>query len=301
MHLEKLDLNLLVVIDALLRTSSVTVAAAELNLTQSAVSSALKRARAHFEDEIFFYDGQRMSPTPFGQSIAGIVPEMVTRLRALSRMRATTDLVSLNRQFTVIASDYVAAVFLSTVARRLAQAAPGVSLAVVPFSEDSMDRFNRGKIDFMIGPSFWSEADLNRAALFKDDFKCVVCKSNPLCSTGLTLDGFLNAPHVVTNFFVGHGKSHFENWLDEQNFSIKIAASLPSFVVLPHYISGTENISTIHKRLLNQIVHLKDLASFEPPCDIPPLIEYLTWKDHQEFDVEAMLMREFMLAIATNM
>lgn len=301
MHLEKLDLNLLVVIDALLRTSSVTVAAAELNLTQSAVSSALKRARAHFEDEILFYDGQKMSPTPFGQSIAGIVPEMVMRLRALSRMRATTDLVSLNRQFTVIASDYVAAVFLSTVSKRLSSEAPGVSLAVVPFSEDSMDRFNRGKIDFMIGPSFWTGPDLNRAAMFEDGFKCVVCKSNPVCRTGLTLEAFLNAPHVVTNFFVGHGKSHFENWLDEQNFNIKIAASLPSFVVLPHYISGTANISTIHTRLLKQIQHLEDLVHIEPPCDIPPLTEYLTWKDHQEFDVEARLLRNFMLEIAETM
>ncbi|SOE18414.1 LysR family nod box-dependent transcriptional activator [Hoeflea halophila] len=301
MHLEKLDLNLLVVIDALLRTSSVTVAATELNLTQSAVSSALKRARAHFEDEILFYDGQKMSPTPFGQSIAGIVPEMVIRLRALSRMRATTDLVSLNRQFTVIASDYVAAVFLSSVVQRLSKAAPGVSLAVVPFSEDSMDRFNRGKIDFMIGPSFWSVPDQNRAALFEDGFKCVLCKTNPLCETGLTLDAFLNSPHVLTNFFVGHGKSHFENWLEEQNFLIKVAASLPSFVVLPHYISGTANISTIHKRLLSHVVHLEDLVSFEPPCDIPPLTEHLSWKNHQEFDVEAKLMREFMLEIAKNM
>jgi LysR family transcriptional regulator, nod-box dependent transcriptional activator len=296
-HLEKLDLNLLVVIDALFRTSSVTDAAVELNLTQSAVSSALKRARAHFEDEILFYDGQRMSPTPFGQSIAGIVPEMVTRLRALSRMRAKTELVSLNRQFTVIASDYVAAVCLSAVSKRLALIAPDVSLAVVPFSEASMDRFHRGKIDFMIGPSFWSAADLNRAALFEDGFKCVVCKSNPFSKTGLTLDGFLNAPHVVTNFFVGHGKSHFENWLDEQNFNIKIAASLPSFVVLPHYISGTANISTIHKRLLKQIEHLEDLVHLDPPCEIPPLVEYLTWKDNQDFDVEAILMREFIMDI----
>jgi LysR family transcriptional regulator, nod-box dependent transcriptional activator len=299
-HLEKLDLNLLVVIDALFRTSSVTDAAAELNLTQSAVSSALKRARAHFEDEIFFYDGQRMSPTPFGQSIAGIVPEMVTRLRALSRMRATTDLVSLNRQFTVIASDYVAAVCLSAVSKRLSQVAPDVSLAVVPFSEDSMDRFHRGKIDFMIGPSYWSAASYKRAALFEDGFECIVCKTNPVCKTGLTFEKFQDSPHVVTNFFVGEGKSHFENWLDEQNFDIKIVASLPSFVVLPHYISGTANIATIHKRLLSQIGHLKDLVCFDPPCDIPPLTEYLTWKEHQEFDVEATLMREFMLEIGKS-
>ncbi|MFT6776029.1 MAG: LysR family nod box-dependent transcriptional activator [Paracoccaceae bacterium] len=297
MHLEKLDLNLLVAIDALLRTQSVTAAAAELGLTQSAVSSALNRARAHFEDEILFYDGQRMQPSPFGQSIADIVPEMVMRLRALSRMRAGADLSSLSRQFTVIASDYVAAVFLSAVSKRLSAVAPGVSLSVAPFSEDAMTGFSRGKIDFLIAPPFWREANVRRAPLFRDGFQCLVCKDNPAAKTGLTLESFLAAPHVVTNFHVGDGRSHFENWLAEQGFQIKIAASLPSFVVLPQYIAGTPNIATIHKRLLRQFGRPEDLIPLAPPREVPELTEYLIWKDHQRYDTEAAMLRDVMLEI----
>lgn len=301
MHLEKLDLNLLVAIDALLRTKSVTGAAAELNLTQSAVSSALNRARAHFQDEILYYDGQKMCCSPFGQSIAEIVPELINRLRSLSRMRASAELNTLDRQFTIIASDYVAAVFLSVVSKRLSICAPKVSLAVVPFSEDAMDNFYRGKIDFLVAPDFWVEEKMHRAALFQDGFNCVVCKDNPLAQTGLSLQGYLDSPHVVTNFFVGDGKSHFEKWLKQEGIEIRIAASLPSFVVLPHYISGTQNIATIHKRLLRQLEPISDLVTLAPPKEVPDLTEFLIWKDHHQYDPQATLIREIMLEVGQDL
>lgn len=301
MHLEKLDLNLLVAIDALLRTQSVTAAAAELNLTQSAVSSALNRARAHFQDEIFYYDGQKMCCSPFGQSIAEMVPELINRLRSLARMRASAELHSLERQITVIASDYVAAVFLSVLSKRLSICAPNVSLAVVPFSEDAMGNFHRGKIDFLVGPGFWVDDTLLRAPLFKDGFHCVVCKDNPLAKTGLNFQSYLDAPHVVTNFFVGDGKSHFENWLMQEGIHIRIVASLPSFVVLPHYISGTPNIATIHNRLLKQLGGLDDLVSLAPPREVPDLTEYLIWKDYHQYDPQAALIREIMIEIGKEL
>lgn len=301
MHLEKLDLNLLVVIDALLRTESVTTAATELSLTQSAVSSALNRARAHFQDELFFYDGQKMRPTPFGQSIADIVPQLVTRLRNFSRMRAISDLSSIRRQFSVIASDYVAAVFLSAVSKRLAIAAPNVSLAVVPFSDEALANFRRGKIDFIIAPEFWIQESFSYAKLFADGFQCVVCKDNPLVQEGLTLETFLAAPHVVTNFFLNDGRSHFENWLKQEQFDIQIAASLPSFVVLPYYIAGTRNITTIHKRLLSQQGYFDQLVALPPPREVPDLTENLVWNDHHQYDPQAQLMREVMLEIGDSL
>ena len=301
MHLEKLDLNLLVAIDALLRTQSVTETAKELNLTQSAVSSALKRARAHFDDEILYYDGQKMCPSPFGLTIAGIVPDMVTSLRALSRMRAVAELSSIKRQFTVLASDYVSAVYLSVLSKELSAIAPGISLAVVPFSEEASDWFARGKIDFLIGPAFALQDSFQRTPLFEDGFQCVLCKDSLAAQKGLSLERFLEAPHIVTNFFVGNGKSHVENWFAEQGFDISIAATLPSFVVLPHYIAGTPNIATIHNRLLQQIGPRDDLVVVDPPFVVPTLTEFLIWQDHQQYDTEAVQMRDAMLAVGQRL
>lgn len=301
MHLEKLDLNLLVALDALLRRRSVTAAAQELHITQSAMSSALKRARQHFEDELFHYDGQTMVPTSFGRTLEQRIPDMVTQLRALSRMRSKSDLASLNRNFTIIASDYVAAVYISALTKRLGQVAPHVSLSVVPYATEALRQFQRGVLDFLVGPDFALEASYTARPLFTDRFKCVLCASNPLSRTGFTAEAFFAAPLVVTNFFLEDGKSHFERWLARQARDVRVVASLPSFVVLPHYIAGTPNIATIHERLVPHFAGVPGLAFVDPPIAVPQLQENMVTADKHFYDTDAQLLADVMLEVGRAM
>ncbi|WP_439143662.1 LysR family transcriptional regulator, partial [Planktotalea sp.] len=205
MHLEKLDLNLLVAIDALLRRRSVTSAAEELHITQSAMSSALKRARQHFDDDLFYYNGQAMMPTSFGQELSLQIPDIVNQLRSVSRMRSTTDLRTLKRRFTIIASDYVAAVFASALTKKLAVLAPDVSLSILPYTREALRQFQRGTIDFLIGPDFALETKHSAELLFEDRFKCVLWKENSFANTAMTPEDFFDAPMILTNFFLENG------------------------------------------------------------------------------------------------
>lgn len=301
MHLEKLDLNLLVAIEALMRRKSVTAAAQELHLTQSAMSGALKRARLHFEDDLFFYDGQMMVPTAFGRTLAEQIPDVVTQLRALARMRATNSLATLHRCFTLIASDYVSAVYISALSKHLVRVAPHVSLSVMPYTREAMRQFKSGVVDFLIGPDFSIEPGYAAEPLFSDRFKCVMCKGNHMLKTGLTAEGFFSSSMVLTNFFLENGKSHFERWLDGQPQHIRVAASLPSFVVLPNYISGTQNIATIHERLAAHMQWSKDLIFVEPPVEVPPLQEFLVTNKKHPFDKDAQLLARTMHEVAAGM
>jgi LysR family nod box-dependent transcriptional activator len=297
MHLEKFDLNLLVAIEALMRHRNVTTASAELLITQSALSSALKRARQHFGDKIMYYDGQQMVPTPFGAELENLVPEMIAQLRSLTRMRAETDLAQIKRRFTIVASDYVSAVYVSALSKVLAQRAPGVTLSVVPFTQDSISMFHRGVVEFFIAPRFVANEDYDAELLYEDTFQCVMCSDNPLLQTGLDPEAFFTSPQVVTDFFVMNGKSHFERWLDKQGREIKVAASLPSFVVLPYYIPGTRNIATIHKRLVPFFETIPGMTFLKPPVDVPPLQEYLVTNTKQQHDPETRMLRDLMMEV----
>ena len=297
MHLESLDLNLLVAIDALLRRRSVTAAAEELHITQSALSSALKRARRHFEDELFYYDGQRMVPTSFGAELEKRIPDMVANLRSLSRMRPTKDLASLNRHFTIIASDYVAAVFVSALTKRLAKIAPHVSLSIMPYTREAIRQFQRGVLDFLIGPDFALEPQYSAEPLFKDRFKCVLWRDNPVLRRGFTAEDLYRSPMVVTNFFLEDGKSHFERWLEQQAQEIRVAASLPSFLVLPHYVAGTTNIATIHERLVPHFAAFPELTFIDPPVDVPAIQEHLVTAEKHLHDTDAQLLAKVMRAV----
>lgn len=301
MHLENFDLNLLVAIDALHRRQSVTSAADELHITQSAMSSALKRARLHFDDDIFFYDGQRMVPTAFGTELAKRIPDLIAQLRTLVRMRVTTQLSDLKRQFTIIASDYVSAAYISFLIRRLNETAPDVSITVVPFTQRAIEEFRRGVIDFLLAPEFAFEAGFDATPIFRDDFQCVMCRSNPLATGDFSVDRFFESPHVITEFFLENGKSHFERWLEAQGRDIKVAAALPSFVVLPHFVTGTLNIATIHSRLVKQFEAIPDLVFRAPPLEIPTLQEYLVTSRNHHHDAEAKIFASYMIDIAKEL
>jgi LysR family nod box-dependent transcriptional activator len=298
MHLENLDLNLLVAIETLMRRRSVTAAAEERHLTQSALSGALNRARLHFEDDLFFYDGQAMVPTAFGRELEQRIPDVVTQLRALARMRATSNLERLNRRFSIIASDYISSVFLSALSKHLVTVAPNVSLSVIPFNREALLQFKRGIVDFMIGPKFSVEENYAAKPLFEDGFKCVMWRENEALRSGFTAEAYFGAPMVLTNFFLENGKSHFERWLEAQNKNVKVAASLPSFVVLPDFISGTQNVATIHARLVPHFRLADDLVFVDPPVEIPVLKEFLVTNKKHTFDKDAQLLAGAMHDIA---
>ena len=301
MRLERFDLNLIVALDALLRRRSVTDAAEELHVTQSAMSSALKRVREHFDDEILYYDGQAMVPTSFGRTIENQIPDMLSQLRNLTRMRANRQLAGLNRQFTIIASDYVCAVFVSELIKHLAHVAPNVSLSVLPFTQEMLGQFQRGVVDFLIAPDFGVDASLDKVPLYSDTFSCVLCCENPLAQTGLTEEAYFQSPHVVTQFFREGGQSHLERWLDGRHETVKVAAALSSFVVLPYYLSGTRNIATVHDRLLSQNRTVPGLTIVVPPIDIPPIQEFLITTRKHKHDLEAQMLSSVILDVGAKL
>ncbi len=301
MRLENFDLNLLVAIDAMLRRRSVTAAADELHITQSAMSSALKRARSHFEDEIFYYDGQNMVPTSFGRELEHRIPDMIAQLRALSRMRSGKEIAGIRRCFRIVASDYVAAVYVSELSKHLAEIAPNISLSVAPFTDEAVAQFDRGVIDFMVGPEFALQTHYISEPLFRDEFQCVLWRENPRLQGGFSEEDFYNSPLVLTNFFLGNGKSHFERWLAEQGREIDVTADLPSFVVLPHYVAGTMNVATIHRRLAAQFSSIPDIVFVDPPVQIPSLQEFIVMSNNHHYDKEAQLMAEVMLQVGRRL
>ena len=69
MNLQNLDLNLLVVLDALLNNRSVSRAAKRLNLSQPALSASLKRLRTAMQDPLLVRDGLHMVLTPRAEQL----------------------------------------------------------------------------------------------------------------------------------------------------------------------------------------------------------------------------------------
>src|SRR4051812_40500511 len=144
MRFKGLDLNLLVALDALVETRSVSAAARRLHLSQPAMSAALSRLRDYFRDELLVVSGKRMYPTAFAEGLAPQLKECLQGLDALVSSPNLFDPATAQRTFIIVASDYLTTAVLVPLVARLAERAPGVRLEIVLPDEASVAQLAEG-------------------------------------------------------------------------------------------------------------------------------------------------------------
>jgi LysR family transcriptional regulator, nod-box dependent transcriptional activator len=287
MHFHKLDLNLLVALDTLLEERSVSRAADRLNLSQSAMSSALSRLRDYFGDELLIPVGRRMEPTALALSLEPPVREILQRIRLTLQTRPTFEPATAQRRFRIMTSDYLVEVLLADVVRELATTAPGVQLQILPSNEISFALFLKGDIDVIIAPDEHVLPDHPRSVLFEETFSCVVWAENATVKDHLTMQEWLTMTHVVVHF----GRDQltiFERWFAEQSVTKgaerRVDVIAPSFGVVPHLVVGTQRVGTMHTRHARLYEKLLPIRVLPPPPEFPIMRETIQWHRHLDTD-----------------
>jgi LysR family transcriptional regulator, nod-box dependent transcriptional activator len=303
MHFQKLDLNLLVALDALIEERSVSRAADRLNLSQSAMSSALSRLREYFGDELLVPVGRRMEPTALALNLAPAIREILQRIRVTIQARPSFDPATAERRFRVMTSDYLVEVLLADVLRELADTAPGIQMQILPSNAASFALFLKGDIDLIITPEDHTLPDHPRSALFEDTYSCVVWSENDAVSEPLTLEQYLAMRHVVVH--VGFDQpSILERWLTEHIADLdarqrRIDVVAPSFGVVPLLIVGTQRIATMHTRHARVYAKLLPLRLLAPPPSFPTMREMMQWHRHLDTDPGLRWLTDLLQRLAT--
>jgi DNA-binding transcriptional LysR family regulator len=291
MRFHHLDLNLLVALDALLSEANVSRAARQCGLTQSAMSGALKRLRDHFEDDLLVQVGRTMVLTTLAHSLAGPVRELLLQAQTVAVTRATFDPSTSERRFVIMASDYVATVILADLNRHLAKNAPRISISLVTVSDDrTREDFDDGKVDFVILPDRYLSSKHPREVLYDDDWTCIAWQKNPLIGKQITLERFLSLGHVQTLLRVG-GMVFDDSFLAQLGHARKIAAIVPSFMLMPEFVVGTNLVATMHTRMAQIFARRLPLKLFAPPIKIPPVSMSVQWHKSLDRDPSSIWMR----------
>jgi len=131
MKLESLDLNLLLVFDALATERSVTQAAAKIGLSQPALSNALARLRGLFGDPLFERAGGQMQPTPRARQLLAPLSEAIAKLREALETQAAFRPEASEREFLIATNDYVESLLLPPVVQQLQRDAPSIAVRTV--------------------------------------------------------------------------------------------------------------------------------------------------------------------------
>lgn len=286
------DLNLLLAFEALFRHGSVTRAAAQIGLTQSAMSSALGRLRKQFGDPLFVNTRSGMLPTPRALELAPPLTEALALVRDALGRRAAFDPRSSTRSLRVYMSDVGELVLLPKLMRHLHTHSPSMRLetAQLPAAELAV-RLETGDIDLAVGYLPQLPERIRRSRLFEEHYVCMTRPDHPLGRRApLTLKEFVGARHVLIES-MGSGHQRLERALAEHGVHDNVALRVPHFVVVPLIVAGTDLVVSLPARVAGASARLARVKVHPLPIPIPSFDVSLYWHERVEKDAANQWLR----------
>ncbi len=290
MNLATLDLNLVPALRALLEERNVTRAGARVGLSQPAMSAALARLRKHFDDDLLSRTGNSYTLTPLGTALLAMTGPACDLLERVFTCQASFDPATAEREFTLLSSDYAAAVFGAPLARAVHAEAPGVRLRfrqVGPTLVDSITDF-LGTADGLLLPhgviSGYPSLDL-----YTDRWVCLLADDHPDVADTLALNDLARLPWAV------YQRTHdapAARQLALLGIEPRVEVSVETFQLLPAMVAATRRVALIQERLATRIGPHDGVRTLPCPFDPVPLVEAFWWHPVHTQDAAHQWLRE---------
>lgn len=290
MRYQRLDLNLLTALRALLTERNVTRAADSLCVSQSAMSGILARLREYFDDPLIVPVARRMEPTPLGESLIGKVNDLLLQIEATLGTKPDFEPAKSGRHFIIVASDYAISVLLLDTLRELHASAPGVTFEFRPPTRLAYQELESGEVDFIIAPEWYETKGFSSCALWDDAYCAVVDRDSTEFGDSVSLEQYMAARHVSTE---NRGPPMFEAWFDRRySGGRRVEVRVPNFTLLPRLVIGTSRLATMHARLAAQVCEQWPLRRARLDFEAPPFVEMLQWHSYRDLDPGIVWVRE---------
>ena len=277
MELKNIDLNLLLVFHQLLMERRVSRVAEKLELSQPAVSNALRRLRLLLGDELFLRTAKGMEPTPYASQLAEPIAYALGTIHDSLNVQRHFDTQTSERKFTLGVSDVGEIYFLPRLMELLAKVAPHVTVSTVRNTTVNLrDEMESGHVDLAIGLLPQLKTAFFQRRLFQQRYVCMFRAGHALDKASITLEEFCAADHVAV-VAAGTGHAQMDESIDKKGIRRKIKLTVPHFVAVGHILSTTDMISTVPERYARECLkpfHLKYVAV---PAALPPIDINLFW------------------------
>jgi DNA-binding transcriptional LysR family regulator len=298
--LGQVDLNLLVVLDALLREKNVTRAAESLHMSQPATSTALARLRKTLGDELLHKNGRYLELTPRAQSLIDPVREVLTTIEQTIVRPPAFDPSTDTRTFSISASDYVGLTLVRPLVGRLGGLAAGLRLDIAPVGVRYVAALQRDEVDVAIVPDRIIDVatlpDCSRMPILADRFVGVVWTGHPRAGDRLTAELLKSSPYLMYN--VEGRRAIPEDDLDDAGCSRSVVATATGFATMPFMLAGTDLVAVIPQRLARRVATAADIRILEPEMPLRPLLQSAFWHARRDRDPGHVWLREQMAAVA---
>lgn len=282
MNLRSLDLNLLVVFDAVFKERNITKAGAKIGLSQSSVSNALTRLRGHLNDELFLRGPRSMLPTPRAFELAEAIHETLSALeKSLDQKEFDPKIAA--RTFTIAAVDYFSVVLAPKLAQYLERNAPRIDIRILPAALDPQELLDKGEADFAAGVFEDIPDRFDSQILLEDTIGCVVRADHKLATSGLALEQYVASDHLMVSAN-GVARSFVDVDLKKLGLKRRIAMTISSFSLAPAILASSNLVLTAPQKVIQS--YDRSMFKFLPcPVSSPMRLRHIDLIWHKRMSV----------------
>jgi DNA-binding transcriptional LysR family regulator len=298
-RLRAVDLNLLTVLDALLRERSVTKAAARLGMTQPAVSNALSRLRLVFDDELVVRHGKEMALTPRARSLAGPIRNALDLIQGSLTCSDDFDFRA-NHTFRLGIQDFGETVLLPRLLQWLEQRGAGVRLDIRREPGSMLhDEMRLGKVDLVLDHAVIPGDEFRKQRVLDVDVAVMVRRDHPTAGQSLTLDEYLALEHMIIE--PREGQTNIaEHALALVARSRCVRAQVPHYLSMPFIISQTNLVCTLPLPLARLFEQHFPMRIVSCPLPIRPIPLFMMWHASQDLDLAHQWLRRALVELCTS-
>jgi DNA-binding transcriptional LysR family regulator len=283
-NLSRVDLNLLVHLDALLAERSVTRAAVRVGLGQSAMSHNLARLRDLFDDELLTRgpDGSRLTP----RALALVEPVRATlaQIQALVSRDDAFDPHTAERTFRLGLPDSMEILIVPALLAFLCEVAPGVRLRLHNIDTTKiLDDLDADRVDLAVGYGDFAQGQAHhkRRLLFMETYLCMFNAERTGIAAPISLDDYVRLPHLLTSLRHGE-RGVVDDALATLGLQRTVVLVTPRFLAVPSLVARAPVVATMHARIARVFAAELGLSLSPPPVALQDIAVSMLW--HASYD-----------------
>lgn len=284
----------------LLKDGTVTRAAQSLGMSQSALSYQLDRMRSRFADPLFVRVGNRMSPTPFAQRLAGPAARVMQIVDTEIAGLASFDPATTEREFRIGLNELGAITLLPKLVLRLTELAPHARLTPVTVDAATvLHALDSGDMDIAAGHFPQTHDLLLQQLLYERDYVCMVRRDHPHVGDSMTMREFSQIPSIDTP-----ASPVTRAWLDAElsrrGLQIKVQMSVRHVSAIPFVVAACDCVAVIPREVFDIFSPIAAVRTVKLPIDIPPIQIHQYWHPRVGSDAAIKFFRELVFATANG-
>ncbi len=300
MNLHTYDLNLLVIFKMIYQELHLTKAGELLNMSQPAMSQALKRLRDTFQDPLFVRSGKVLIATERAHQVAPQVVQIVKMAEKAFQDRGAFNPAESKRTFKLTMSDYTEMVMMPRLFKRISEVAPRIKIESKHLSpKDYQVGLENGDYDIILACSLYFKANSYRQFLFDDREVVIVRSDSPVLKEELTLDRYISLNHAQFQWLDG------DNEIDKQLKKIKLTRQIVLEVqhemVLPLVLRNNDLLVNMPLRMAKLFRELLPLEILELPVKTLAYSFYQHWHERNHHDPAHHWLRQEIFQVSKSL